>query len=86
LTSHTEAELIGAISDLMYGEITGVHVPDDERISTEVLVTEKQKALIDAIRDGISTIEKIVVHEGEPMQIEYIQSINGFRCIRKFRL
>jgi hypothetical protein len=83
--SVSENSLLDAMKALRFGEIKEVDVANGTpRIDR--MLTVKQVALIEFIRDGNRHIDKLVVHEGEPMQVETRMNVKGFQCIRKIRM
>ena len=80
-----EKSLISAVVALEYGEIVNIDV---KQATPNLLVklSEKQVALIAFVRDGHPHIDKLIVHAGDPMQVEENLQLQGFKCTRKLRL
>ena len=83
--SVSENSLLDAMKELKFGEMKDVNV-DDGMPRIDRALTEKQVALVNFIRDGNQHIDKLVVHEGEPMQVETYMNVKGFHCVRKIRM
>ena len=80
-----EKALIDAIEALRYGEIVDLDV-ENTGPNVAAKLTEKQAALISFLRAGHSHIDRLIVHESDPMQVENDLELNGYKCIRKLRL
>jgi hypothetical protein len=83
--SASEKTLLDAVALVEFGEITGIDVLSGKQ-NIPVKLTDKQQALISHMRDGHEHIDRLIVHAGEPMQIENEFTLHGFKCIRKLRL
>jgi hypothetical protein len=80
-----EAGILEAAKWLQFGELLEVEVRDSpERI--HMPLAAPQKAFIEALRSrGIRFLDKIVVHNGYPQQIELDGIVEGIRYKQKIR-
>lgn len=83
--SIAENDLLISITEVKYGEVFNIEVPDAPP-EVQVVITDNQRLLIDFIREGNRKIDTISVHEGQPVSVEVISIIRGYRCVKKIRL
>ena len=79
-----EAGLIETLRVVVYGEIYGVKLPSGSARIPQRL-SSAERALILEMRDGMSNISVLHVHEGQPVYAEVDEKIAGFRCRKKIK-
>ena len=80
-----EATILAAAAEIEFGELLEVEVRDSqERI--HMPLTAPQKAFIEALRNrGIRYLDRIMVHNGYPQQIEIDGVMEGIKYTKKIR-
>ncbi len=86
IVSIPEMRLIDAIETLGYGELVDVEIPDAQIGPCLKMLTEKQASLLDKIRNGHRHFDKIIVHQGEPTEVQNALEVQGYTGVRKLRL
>lgn len=85
LTS-SERELLDSISQVRYGELVDVEIPNGEAEHKDCPLTSQQMALIEIIRAGIRHFDCIKIHQGEPAMAEVSMTTeHGFRAVQKIK-
>jgi hypothetical protein len=81
----TEATILAVAKEIQFGEMTEVDFKDSrERVC--MTLTAPQKAFIETLRNrGIRYLDKIVIHNGYPQQIEIAGEMEGIKYKQKIR-
>ena len=81
----TEAAILMAAQEIQFGELLQVVIEDsDERVP--MTLTSPQKAFVETLRrQGIRYLDSIVVHNGNPQQIEVEGAFGSIQYRRKIR-
>jgi hypothetical protein len=80
-----EADLIGAIEKVRFGEIFGVEIDQGGGQWVEMDLTPAMWDLIMYIRTGVQYIDILTVHNGQPTLAETDCKIRGFLCRQKIK-
>ena len=82
-----EQDLLAAVSDTKFGEVQDAEVIVDPISPKELLMlTEAQIVLVEYIRDGHPRLDRIIVHDGQPVEVEVRSLIRKFKSVQMKRL
>ena len=82
--AEAEARLVDALRDVAYGEIYGIQVEPGER-NRLYRLSAAERSLIFEIRDGLTSISVLHIHDNQPVYAEVDEKIGGFHCRRKIK-
>jgi hypothetical protein len=84
--TQAEEEVIKACTVCLYGELQNVQIDDGpQSVSREL--SPGQEKFIDLLRDkGITFADTIVVHNGQPMQLEVEGTSGNIKYRQKLRI
>lgn len=84
LVSQNEEELLRTIGEIGYGEIYGLEIAAQSPV-LEVRVSLANRDLINAIRNGLQSIDVLTIHDGEAKMAEVNYKTKGFSCRKKIK-
>jgi hypothetical protein len=84
--TQAEEEVIKACTACLYGELQNVQIDDGpQSVSREL--SPGQEKFVSLLRDrGIAFADAIVVHNGQPMQLEVKGTFGQIRFVQKLRI
>ena len=81
----TEAAILMAAQEIQFGELLQVVIEDSDEL-VPMTLTGPQKAFVETLRkQGIRYLDSIVVHNGNPQQIEVEGAFGSIQYRRKIR-
>jgi hypothetical protein len=83
--SISEARVLAAAAEIGFGELVDVEVEVFPKSLTRD-ITASQIKFIELLRDGLTHIDKIIVHNHEPVSLEVNGRSNNIKYIRKFKV
>ena len=80
----SEAEILlqEAIKEIQCGEMYGVEIPQQKLVKARE-VSGNFLSLLEELRDGVTYVDVLTIHQGEPVMMEIDCKINDFRCRKK---
>jgi hypothetical protein len=82
--SQSEKDLIDAIREVRFGEIYGVEIPI-EAAGLDVTINDACVWLIGEIREGLTDISVLTVHDGRPVTAETDFKFRNLCCRKKYK-
>lgn len=83
--SHSEFNLVMIVREIEYGEIGEIEVSIEEQEHLPLAITDKERQLIEYVRNGHQAITLLTVHQSEPQYAEIDFERMGFRCRKKIK-
>ena len=79
-----ETNLIETIREVIHGEIYSVQISPGAKTNTYQL-NDAERSLMIEIRNGMTDISVLHIHEGQPAYAEVDKKVNGLRCRLKVK-
>ena len=79
-----EAQILSIASQIGFGELLAIDISGPEQIIWEVTAT--QRKFVEIVRNGLTFIDRIIVHNSEPVSLEVSGEFKKIKYIRKLKV